>query len=154
MSSVVEVILVRDIPGLGRLGQKRKVKSGYARNFLLPQGFAMPANEQNEARLETIKKREASRIASEKAAAEEVGEKLKELTLYFTQKTHDGGKLYGSIGATELAQEILKKTGVDLEKKQILLEAPLKTTGEFKIKLYLHFDVQVVVTVDIQEEKE
>ena len=153
MSSVVEVLLLKDVQGLGQFGQKRQVKAGYARNFLFPQAVAVLASKQNEAWFQTFRVKEDKRRAAEKADAEQLAQKVNGLTLEFTSKTHDGGKLYGSVSVSDILAAIQEKSGLELEKKQIQLEEGFKEVGQFEVTLSLHHDVQAKVTVNIQAEK-
>lgn len=143
----MEVILLEKIDNLGTLGDRVKVRSGFARNFLLPQGKAKFATAEN------IAEFEARRAELEKAAAESLAEaearkeKLDATVLEITAKSGGEGKLFGSIGPADIADALTAK-GTEVEKREVRMpEGPLRTTGEFEIALHLHSDVDIDIRV-------
>ncbi len=149
MSSLVEVLLLEDITGLGKFGQKKQVKSGYARNYLFPQLLAILNNPRNAARFEVFRKKEDKRRAEEKAVAQVVFDQLNGKTFSFTAKTHGEGKLYGSVSVADVLEAIKAKHGVELERKQLVLEDGLKEVGQFQIPLALHSELVGDITVEV-----
>ena len=149
----MEVILLEKVAKLGGLGDKVTVKSGYGRNFLIPQKKAVPATAAN---LESFEARRAEleKLASEKlATAEKRAEQLKELELTLAVKAGDEGKLFGSIGTRDLA-DLISSTGIEASKSEIRLpNGPLRTTGTFEIALQLHADVKTALTVHVVPEE-
>jgi len=149
----VEVILLEKVAKLGGLGDKVTVKSGYGRNFLIPQKKAVPATAANvesfEARRADLEKQAAEKLAT----AEKRAEQLKELELTLAVKAGDEGKLFGSIGTRYLA-EVISSTGIEANKSEIRLpNGPLRTVGTFEITLQLHADVTTALTVHVVPEE-
>lgn len=145
----MQVILLDKVVNLGNLGEIVKVKDGYARNFLIPQGRARRATEANKAEFE------AKRVELEKAAAaklaemQSAGEKLAGTTVKLTQKAGVDGRLFGSVTNFDIA-EGLKAAGFEVAKHQIRLpNGPLKTVGEHAVSLSLHTDVVAEITVAV-----
>ena len=148
----MDVILLEKIGKLGALGDKVSVKAGYGRNFLIPQGKAVPANKANLESFET-RRAELEAIAAEKlAAAQARGEALNELVVTIEANAGDGGKLFGSIGTKDIADAI-SAAGQTVDKAEVKLpEGALRNTGDFAISLQLHSDVTVEVTVKVEAE--
>ena len=150
MATLVDILLLEDVQGLGRFGQRKKVKLGYARNFLVPKKLAFVATVQNLKKFEEIKLKQESKRQEilEKAQAEAAH--IGTLLLDFQEKTHDNGKLYGSIGVTELTLAFKQQHNVDVEKRHVLLVEPIKSVGEYSVALSLHVDVRTSVKVVVQ----
>ena len=141
------------IANLGELGQVVKVKDGYARNFLIPQGKAKRATEENkkqfEARRAELEKAQAATLAK----AQERGKKLEGLTLQITQKAGPDGRLFGSVTNYDIV-EALNKQGHEVERAQIRMpQGPLKQVGDSPIEVALHTDVAVTITVSVLGEQ-
>lgn len=139
----MEIILMQKVANLGNIGDRVKVKAGYGRNFLLPQGKATLATAAN------IAKFEARRTEIEKAAKEELGgaqaraAKISGIKLQLTAKAGGEGKLFGSIGTTDVA-EALRKAGHQVERSEVRMpNGPIRQTGEHVVQLHLHADVNV-----------
>ena len=148
----MNVILLERIANLGNLGDTVKVKAGYGRNFLIPQGKAVPATSDN------VAKFEARRAELEKVAAEKLGtaearkDALANITVTIKQKAGEEGKLFGSVGTHDIADAITA-AGVAVEKREIRLpEGPIRQIGEHKIEIDLHSDVITEVTVNVEAE--
>lgn len=148
----MEIILLEKVQNLGGLGDKVNVKPGYGRNFLIPQGKAVPATSEN------VSKFEARRAELEKAAAESLAEantrleKLMALSIEIASKAGDEGKLYGSIGTRDIAVAVTD-AGVELGKNEVNLpEGPLRYTGEFEIGVSLHPDVAGTLKINVVAE--
>ena len=138
---------------MGQLGSIVDVKPGYGRNFLIPQGKAVPATKANieevEARRAELEKEAAAKLAN----AEKRAEQLKELELTLAVKAGDEGKLFGSIGTRDLA-DLISSTGIEASKAEIRLpNGPLRTTGTFEITLQVHADVTTSLTVHVVPEE-
>ena len=149
----MEVILLEKIANLGELGQVVKVKDGYARNFLIPQGKAKRATEENrkafEARRAELEKAQATALAK----AQERAAKLNGLTLQITQKAGPDGRLFGSVTNYDIV-EALGRQGHEVERAQIRMpQGPLKQVGDFPIEIALHTDVAVTITVSVLGEQ-
>lgn len=149
----MEVILLEKVRNLGALGDKVKVKSGFARNFLVPQGKAVYANTANLAKFEQ-RRAELEKIAAERHTnAEQRQAKLNELgVLSITMKAGDGGKLFGSVGIRDVT-DLLNKHGAEVEKREIRLpESTLRNIGEYDISVELDSDITATVKVKIVAE--
>lgn len=148
----MEVILLEKVGKLGSLGDKVAVKAGYGRNFLIPQGKAVPANNANiaefEARRADLEKAAAEKLSAAQARAEQLNEK--EVTI--VSKAGDEGKLFGSIGVRDIADAITA-AGVDVAKSEVRLpEGSLRTVGEFEITVNLHSEVNATVKLIVVAE--
>ena len=145
----MNVILLEKVKNLGAPGEQVKVRGGYGRNFLIPQGKAVSATKTN---VETFieKRAELEAAASEKlAAAEARSEKLQALSVQMSSKSGDEGKLYGSISARDIAVAVTE-AGVALEKHEVKLpDGPLRNIGDVEITLNLHPDVSTVITISV-----
>lgn len=148
----MEVILLEKVGKLGALGDRVTVKGGYARNFLLPQGRAVLANEANIAEFET-RRAELEKAAQEQMdAATARAEGLNGKTVAITAKAGDEGKLFGSIGTRDIA-EAAEAAGLTLDKSEVRLpEGPLRTTGEHEVQCQVHAEVFATITVAITGE--
>jgi large subunit ribosomal protein L9 len=148
----MQVILMEKLANLGNLGDVVKVKDGYARNYLIPQGKAKRATEENlkafEVRRAELEKAQAAALAQ----AQERGAKLDGLTLKITQKAGVDGRLFGSVTNYDIV-EALKAQGIEIERSQVRMpEGPLKQVGECPLQIALHTDVVVTITVAVTGE--
>ena len=142
----MNVILKADIKGLGKAFEVAKVRDGYGRNWLLPQGLAITASTGNLKNLESEKKRQAGKLAKLKTTAEELATKLNGASITLSVRVHEGDKLYGSVGAHEIAEK-LAEAGVQIDKLAIILDEPIKALGVFSVPVRLHADVEAKVKV-------
>jgi large subunit ribosomal protein L9 len=145
----MQIILLEKVVNLGQLGEVVRVKDGYARNFLIPQGKARRATDKAiaefEARRAELEKAQADRLA----AAQAVGDKLSGLTVQISQKAGVDGRLFGSVTNSDVA-EALTKQGFAVEKAMVRLpNGPIKTIGDQKVDVALHSDVVVEITVSV-----
>ena len=149
----MQVILLEKIVNVGNLGDVVKVKDGYARNFLIPQGKAKRATEANLKAIEA-RRAELEAAAGEKlAAAQAAGEKLEGTAIQVTQKAGVDGRLFGSVTNSDIAEALTKLTGVQVKKAEVRMPAgPLKHLGEFPIVVALHSDVLANITVHVVAE--
>lgn len=149
----MEVILLEKVGRLGTVGDKVNVKSGYGRNYLLPQGKAIVANADNLANFET-RRAELEKTAGEKRKAGETrAEKLADLVVHIGANAGDGGKLFGSVGARDIA-EAITAAGVEVNKAEVKLPSgPLRETGEYDIDVQLHVDVMQTVKVVVEAQQ-
>ena len=145
----MKVILADDVRGLGHRGDTVTVKPGYARNYLLPQGFAYEATASNLRRLSEEKKKYDEKMLGEKAIAAEVAKRVEGLTLTITKKAGEGDHLYGSVTAAEIA-DALAARGVDVDRRRVELEEPIKRLGQHTVHVRLHRDVVSEITIDVQ----
>jgi len=147
----MEVILKEDVLNLGHRGDVVKVADGYGRNFLLPRKLALQATDANKAVIEQMKSAAARRSASEKVQAEELAGKLEAVVLSFTRKTSESGQLFGSVTSADIAAELANK-GVEVDRRKIALNEPLKSVGEFSVAIKLHREVTAHVKVQVVAE--
>jgi len=148
----MEVILLEKIKNLGALGTNVSVKSGYGRNFLIPQGKAVPATVRNVAEFEA-RRAELERKASEaQAAAQLRADRISALAVVIAAKAGDEGKLFGSVGTRDIA-EAVSKLGEAVDKSEVRLpNGALRNTGDFDINLQLHDEVTVTIKVTVVSE--
>jgi large subunit ribosomal protein L9 len=147
----MEVILKEDVDNLGHRGDVVKVAEGYGRNFLLPRKLAMQATDANKAVIEQMKSSAARRSASEKAVAEALVAKLEPVSLSFTRKSGEEGRLFGSVTSADIATE-LAANGFEIDRRKIQLPEPLKSVGDFTVAVKLHREVSAHVKVKIVAE--
>ncbi|WP_038057837.1 50S ribosomal protein L9 [Thermodesulfobacterium hydrogeniphilum] len=148
----MEVILRTDIPKLGKAGDIVKVKDGYARNYLIPKGFAIPANQKNIKALEKQRKIILAKAERERKKLESLAEKLEGITLTIYRKKIDEERIYGSVSALDIVNA-LKEHGIELDKKYVDLEEPIKSLGSFEVPIKLSNDKVVNIKVEVLEEK-
>lgn len=146
-----EILLVKPVENLGGEGDQVKVRAGYARNFLLPRGIAVPLTNANRKQVEALKKRRAEREAKELGGAQELAKKLEKKSLAFAVKTGEGGKMFGAITANDI-HEKLAADGLEIDKRKIHLHTPVKTLGQHSVKIKLHPDVSVDLNFDVVSE--
>jgi large subunit ribosomal protein L9 len=147
----MRVVLREDIDKLGRRGEVHEVAAGYARNFLLPKGKALPATDGNMKRVEQERRRYAVLQAKEKEDAAAVGRRIAGVSCTIVRKVGENDQLYGSVTASDIA-EYLAKEGVEIDKRRILLEEPIKALGIYTVPVKLHADVQGEVRVWVVKE--
>ncbi|HEY0456521.1 MAG TPA: 50S ribosomal protein L9 [Verrucomicrobiae bacterium] len=145
-----EVILTHNIVGLGAESDQVKVAAGYARNYLFPQGFAIPMTGANKRRLEVLRQRRAEREAHEFNSMSELAKSISKLTALVKVKTGEDGKMFGSVTAGTIADELKHQFDITLDKRKIHLEHPLRTVGEHEVELRLHHDVTSTLKVKIE----
>lgn len=148
--ATTEVILTSNVPGLGAESDKVKVKAGYARNYLLPNRKAIRLTESNERRLEALRKRRADRESSELRTMQELTASLARITLKLVVKTGDDGRMFGSVTAANIVEELERQLAVHLDRRKVHLEAPLKALGEHDVELRLHPKVHATLKVIIE----
>ncbi|MEN2985817.1 MAG: 50S ribosomal protein L9 [Thermodesulfovibrionaceae bacterium] len=132
----MKIILKEDIQGLGKAGQIITVKDGYARNYLIPKGLALVADEKNLKLVEYQKRKIEQEAKRKRQDAENLAERLSELQLTIKAKAGEDQKLFGSITAKDIA-EALQKEGISVDKKQIIINEPIKRAGEYEIQIKL-----------------
>lgn len=144
----VQIVLTSDVPGLGQVGEVKKVKDGFARNYLLPQRLAVRASANVIKKFELQKEKIAAQRAKFLKSAEDLSAKLAKVGLVFERPVGPGGRLFGSVTAFDIATE-LSKQGVTVEKKSVLMDNALKSLGDHIIRVRLHSKVMVDVPVKI-----
>lgn len=142
----MEIILRQAVENLGSPGDVVKVKSGYARNYLLPYGLAYEATPGNLKRIQQERDRLEAAENERRGAAQGIAEKLEQVSLTFSARVGEEGKLFGSVTATDVAQQ-LEAQGFCIEKRQIDLPEPIKALGVYRVPIRLHADVKPEVRV-------
>lgn len=144
----MKLILRADMENLGTLGDVVEVKPGYGRNFLLPQGLAMVASPANLKAFELERKKLQARMDSLRAEAQDVQARLEALEVVIPMHVGDNEKLYGSVTSTIIG-DALAALGVDIDRRRILMDAPIRTLGEHPVRVRLHASVVAVVPVKV-----
>ncbi len=148
----MKVILQQDVKGQGKKGQMIEVSEGYARNFLLPRKAAIIATTDA---INTMKLQEKARLAEEaknKAAAQDIAEKLKGCTVKIRAKAGAGGKLFGAITTKEISEALKAQFGLDVAKQKLVQDEPIKSFGTYQLKAKLGYEISGTVTVVVSEE--
>ncbi len=149
----MEIILLQKVDNVGGIGDKVRVKSGYARNYLIPQGKATLATAANLAKFEARRAELEAKAAAELAAAQARAKKLEGLTLKITMQAGAEGKLFGSVGTVDIAEELGKRS-VEVERSEVRLpDGPLRMAGDHLVQVHLHADVDVELKVVIVAEE-
>ncbi|MCP3899033.1 MAG: 50S ribosomal protein L9 [Desulfobacteraceae bacterium] len=147
----MKIILKETINTLGIIGSECNVAPGYARNYLFPQGKAIAATPQNRKMMEQAKAKFDLQIAKEKSIAEEMADKVKDVTITIKRKVHDETKLYGSIKTNDI-KIALDEQDIKIERRSILLAEPIKELGEYKVPVRLYKGVEPEITVTVELE--
>jgi len=151
---LTELILTDNVPGLGAEADIVKVRRGYARNYLLPQGKAHEVTSANLRQLENLKKKRAEREARELNEAEELSRRIQKMRVIFTLETGETGKAFGSITAQDIVNRIKNEIGTEIDRHKIVLEHPIKSTGEHSVQIKLHHDVPTEFTFQVKSAEE
>lgn len=146
-----ELLLLKPIENLGDEGDTISVKAGYARNYLLPRGIAVPVTRANVKQVESLRERAEKRRASELDSAQALAAKIEPLNIAFAVKTGPGGKMFGSVTAQDLLTRI-GESGIELDKKQVNLYTPVKSLGKHTTRIKLHPEVSVDLEFEVVSE--
>ena len=147
----MKIILMDDVPALGRRGEVRDVSDGYARNYLLPHKLALHATAANLKNLEQIKVSQDAATAKLTAQAQELARAIEALHFTQSRQASDEGRLFGSIGKADIAA-FLSQHGVDVERRRIAMNEPIKSVGDFTVPVRLHGDVTGQLKVSVTRE--
>jgi large subunit ribosomal protein L9 len=147
----VKIILRKDVATLGDAGEVVSVKNGYANNFLIPQGYAIRATEGTLKALDTEKKQQARKIELQRKNARDLAVKLEQMTLKVHAKAGESGKLFGTVTAGDIA-EALKAQGVEIDRRKIHLEAPIKSLGKYEADAKLFMDITAKLSLEVEAE--
>lgn len=148
----MEVLLLKVVKGLGKAGEVHRVTDGYARNYLIPRGLAVPATD---AARKQVSDREAARVRAadhERAAAQAHAAALQQVEIVFKARTGESGRLFGSITSADIAERLSARIGEPVDKRKVLLSEPIKEVGTSKVDVKLHADVKISVTVIVEGE--
>ena len=148
----MKVILNQDIKGLGRSGDMVNVADGYGRNFLIPRGMAVEADSKNMNIMMSKRKAQKEHTERETERAKRIAEKLSKTRLLIKAKSGERGRLFGSITSRDLADEIKKQFGVEVDRKKIDLPEPIKAVGLYKVEIKLYAEINVTVDVEVTSE--
>src|SRR3954454_9057956 len=151
--AAVELILLQRVEKLGQMGDRVKVRPGYARNFLLPQKKALRASKDNIARFEQQRAQLEAQNIKRREEAERLAERIGGLTVVIIRQAGESGSLYGSVSARDIADAVTA-SGLTANRNQVVLEQPIKTLGLTKVRLVLHPEVSLVVTVNVARSQE
>ena len=147
-----EVLLIKPVDGLGAEGEQVRVRAGFARNFLLPQGIALPVNRSNTKYVEALKKAREVREARDLEVANETAAKLAAIKLVFAVNTGEGGKIFGAISTAEISAKLVEH-GIEIERKRIHLgQGPVKLLGKHTTSIRLHGSVMVEQEFEVVSE--
>ncbi len=147
----MQVLLLKNVPGVGNAGDVKKVADGYARNYLLPNKLAVPATKGALKQAETIKAAAARREAKTLAEAQELAKILGQTTVTFYAKAGEGDRLFGSITSADIAEKLAEKH-ITVDKRKIELPNPIKVLGERKVAIKVHPEVMAEVTIVVERE--
>jgi large subunit ribosomal protein L9 len=145
-----EVILIHNIVGLGAESDHVKVAAGYARNYLFPQGFAIPLTGANKRRIEALRQRRAEREAHEFNTMSELSKGMSKITCVIKVKTGEDGKMFGAVTAGTIADELKHQFDISLDKKKIQLEHPIRLLGDHEVVLHLHHEVTTTLKLKVE----
>jgi large subunit ribosomal protein L9 len=144
----MEIILVQDVPQLGYKGDTLTVRPGYARNYLIPNGYALLATSSNKKVVAENQRQAAHKLAQVKTEAETLAIQLNELTLQIPAKTGTSGKIFGSITTLQIAQA-LKEKGYEIDRRKISLPEEIKNIGTYQANIDLHKEVKAKISLDV-----
>lgn len=147
----MELMLREDVEKLGRRGDVIKVAEGYGRNYLLPRGLAVPITEANKALIARERKKHEAQVSKEKAESETLAERISGLRFIAPRKVGEHDVLYGSVTSGDVA-EFLKAKGIDIDKRKVLLDEPVKRLGEHDVRIKLHPEVTATLKLLVSKE--
>lgn len=148
----MKVILQADVKKLGKKGDLVDVAEGYARNFLFPRGLAIEANASNLKSLQNQKSQAKARQERELEEARRQAEQLEKVTLTIARKTGEGGRLFGSVTGGDIVEAVKKAAGIDLDKRKVELDEPIKALGTYEVSVRVHPGVNAALKVQVVEE--
>ncbi len=149
----MKVILRQNFENLGKFGDIVEVKDGYARNFLIPRGIALPATPGNIKMVETEKKQKAFKLERERLSAQKLAEELAKVEITIPMRAGENERLFGSVTAQMIADE-LRKLGFEIDRRKILLDEPIKMLGKYEIPVKLHPEVSAKINLNVVQAEE
>lgn len=147
----MKVILLKDVKGTGKKGEIKEVSDGYARNFLLKKGVAVEANQANMKELDEKSKSKERKALIEYEEAVLLGKQMENVNIQIEVKSGEGGRLFGSITSKEIADQLKKQKNIDIDKRKILMDEPIRTLGSTLVEIKLHQKVTTKIRVDVKE---
>jgi len=149
----MDIILIEDLKNVGKFGEEKKVRAGYARNYLFPQGKALPATALNRAKFEAQKAQWQAEMNQRLTAAQQKAAEIEAVALEFCMRASDEGKLYGSIGTSEIVKAFQEK-GIELGRQAVILSTgPIREIGEYEVSIRPHADVHCTIKVTVTADK-
>lgn len=145
----MRIVLRSDVDNVGTKGEVLDVANGFARNFLLPRGLAMKATKGSETQAGSMRRGRAVRDAAARSAAEEVAKTLVPATISVAARAGTEGRLFGSVTSHEIADAIGAQTGIEIDRRTLVIDEPIKTTGAHQVTARLHPDVQFPVSIEV-----
>lgn len=149
--SAVKVILRADVAGLGKRGDIVEVSKGYVRNFLAPRSLALPATEGAAAQADAMRRARDLKDAKDREGAEEIARVLVARTIEIRARVGSGGRLFGSVTTTEVAEAVAAQTGIELDRRDLHMDEHIKELGTHHVSARLHADVQFPITIEVLE---
>lgn len=147
----MKVILLKDVKGTGKKGEVKEVSDGYARNFLIKKGVAVEASQTNMKDLDEKEKSKERKALIEYEEAVLLGKQMEEINIQIEVKAGEGGRLFGSITSKEIAEQLKKQKNLDIDKRKILMDEPIRTLGSTFVEIKLHQKVTTKIRVDVKE---
>ena len=147
----MKVILLKDVKGTGKKGEVKEVSDGYARNFLIKKGVAVEASQANMKELDEKEKSKERKALIEYEEAVLLGKQMEEINIQIEVKAGEGGRLFGSITSKETAEQLKKQKNLDIDKRKILMDEPIRTLGSTFVEIKLHQKVTTKIRVDVKE---
>lgn len=149
----MKVILQKTVERLGDPGDVADVADGYARNFLIPRGLAVKAEKGTVRHAESLKRSHEARITALKGEFEALATRIIQTPIVVTAKVGEEGRLFGSVTAADIAEAVSAQAGVEVDRKDVHLEEPIRSVGTHEVRVRLHPEVDPVITVDVQPEE-
>lgn len=145
----MRIVLRSDVSGVGNKGDVLDVADGYARNFLLPKGLALKATKGAETQAESMRRSRDVKDAAARSAAQDIASTLVPTVITITAKAGGEGKLFGSVTTSDISEAIAAQTNIEIDRRDLQLDEPLKTTGTHTVAAKLHAEVEFPITVEI-----
>ena len=145
----MKVVLRSDVAGVGKKGDILDVADGYARNFLVPKGLAFKASEGAVSQAQAMRRSRDIRDAADRSAAEDVARQLVPKVITLSARAGGEGKLFGSITASDVVDAVQAQTGIELDRRKVTLEDPIREVGTHRVNVKLHSEVEFPVTVEV-----
>ena len=149
----MKVILLKDVKGTGKKGEVKEVSDGYAKNFLLPKKMAVVADNTNVKELNKKNKAKENKAQKEYEAAVELGKRMEDMAVTIYSKSGDAGRLFGSITSKDIAEQLKKQHGIEVDKRKILLDEPIRVLGSRFVEIKIHQKVTAKIRVDVKEKQ-
>ena len=147
----MKVILLQDVKGKGKKGQMLEVSDGYARNYMLPRKMAIEATADAVNTMRMNDKATQERQAKERAEALDLRNRMKDMTIVVTAKGGGAGRLFGSVPNTEVSEALAKQAGIQLDKRKIVLDEPIKAVGVYTVKCKLGYEINAELKIEVKE---